>query len=350
MPAPEYRRESPGRALPRRRKARPFFLFVPTRVHGDGRGERCLGGYHPAEVRFWWSVVLSAFVLLSTGTGVAQPVTGGAAVRIDAAPWAVHITQTSGSEAETCGGSILDPAHVLTAAHCLYDAAGTQASARDLFVRAGISDARSPLATDAEQSRAVSAVRVFPGYTWTGGTSPGDVAVLTLTRPLALRGPSVQAVALPPADTPFPAGAQAALAGFGRESAGLPSNGSLRLFSGTVDTQAACGAMFDRVLPTADGASLCASSPSSSICSGDSGSGLVTAAAPRMLIGVVSSGRADCSPGSEGLFTYVGAPQILGFLAANTAPRCAAPARPRTKAIRSERCAKARQTTVSAAP
>jgi secreted trypsin-like serine protease len=270
-------------------------------------------------VRFWSSVVLSAFFLLSTGTGVALPVTGGAALRIDVAPWAVLITRTSGSGAEVCGGSILDPAHVLTAAHCLYDASGTQASSRDLFVRAGISNARSPLTTDAEQSRAVSSARVFPGYTWTGGASSGDVAVLTLAQPLALVGSAFQAVALPPAGTPYPAGAQATLAGFGREFAGVPSNGSLQLFSGTVNTQTACGAIFDRVLPTADDTGLCASSPSSSICSGDSGSGLVTVAAPRTLIGVVSSGRADCAAGSDALFTYVGAPDIRTFLAANTA-------------------------------
>lgn len=266
-------------------------------------------------MRFCGSVLFGAILLLFTSPGVALSVTGGTSVRVDAAPWAVLVTQVSDNGAEVCGGSILDSAHVLTAAHCLFAESGTQAAARDLFVRAGVSNARSPLATDAEQSRPVSSVRVFPGYTWTGAAASNDVAVLTLARPLVLAGPTVEAVALPPAGSPFPAGVQASLAGFGREFPGVPSNGSLQLFSGTVDEQSACGPVAARVDTGADGTSLCASSPSSSLCSGDSGSGLVTVGALPRLIGVVSSGRADCAAGSEGLFTYVGAPQILAFLA-----------------------------------
>src|SRR5262249_48250520 len=43
-------------------------------------------GYHPAEVRFCWSVLFSAFLLLSTNSAAALSVTGGTSVRVDAGP------------------------------------------------------------------------------------------------------------------------------------------------------------------------------------------------------------------------------------------------------------------------
>src|SRR5262249_21000503 len=98
-------------------------------------------GYHPAEVRFCWSVLFSAFLLLSTHLAAALSGTVGAFVRVDADPWAVLISQVSRNGAEVCGGAILASAYVFPAALCVYDASGPQASVRDLFVRAGISNA-----------------------------------------------------------------------------------------------------------------------------------------------------------------------------------------------------------------
>jgi hypothetical protein len=207
---------------------------------------------------------------------------------------------------------------VLTAAHCLYDPGGTQASPADLSIRAGISNTVAPLATDAEQDRGVSSFRVDNGYAWSHGAAADDIAVLTLAAPLELGGAAVEAVALPTPGAPLPRGA-AAVAGFGRQSAGAPPDGSLRETAETIVTQGGCSGLAPAGAP-----SLCAASAAGTVCSGDSGSGLVTAA--RTLVGVASAGPADCTPGSEALFTYVGDAEILGFIEADVpAPPAAAP-------------------------
>ncbi len=268
------------------------------------------------------------FFLVSSIGDVAlssRQVVGGTPIQVQAAPWAVLVRQGSSTGTLQCGGTIIDAVHIVTAAHCVYDLNGNQAQPSALSVRAGISNV-VPLATDGEQDRAVSSISVDPGYVWTLGAGVDDVALLTLAAPLDLTGTAVQAIALPTLGAAYPAGAQAELAGFGRQSAAAPSDGSLQQMSATVAAQAACAAAGTGTSPT-NPASLCASSGSSAVCFGDSGSGLVTAGSPPTLVGVVSSGPADCSPGSSGLFTYIGAPEILSFLPTEptTAPAALAP-------------------------
>src|SRR5438876_5591628 len=82
-------------------------------------------------------------------------VSGGSTIQVQAAPWAVFVKQTTGSGALQCSGSIVDSLHVLTAAHCVYDLNGAQASITSLTIRAGISSYTAPLGSDAEQDRTV---------------------------------------------------------------------------------------------------------------------------------------------------------------------------------------------------
>ena len=243
---------------------------------------------------------------------------------MQSAPWAVYIQQATATTRFSCTGSIVDASHVLTAAHCVFDEAGNMAQPSQLLVRAGISSFPTPLATDAEQDRTVTAVRIHPGYTWTGAPTPDDVAVLALSTPLDLSGPAVQAVALPTPGASYPAGTPVGLAGFGRQSPTGGTTGTLEWMTGTVDPQGSCGEPGGGLIAN-NGIVICASSSTSAVCNGDSGSGLVTVDPQPTLIGVVSAGSAACQAGSHSLFTYTGAPEILQFVQGSdeppTAPR-----------------------------
>jgi hypothetical protein len=88
----------------------------------------------------------------------------------------------------------------------------------------------------------------------------------------------------------------------------------------TVDDQGVCSP--DGVkqgLTPYNGITLCASTPSSAVCNGDSGSGLVTSGSTPVLIGIASS-TIGCDAGSRGVFSYVGAPEILQFLQGSDTP------------------------------
>jgi hypothetical protein len=246
-------------------------------------------------------------------------VVGGSTIQVQAAPWTVFVQYQSGNTRYLCTGSVVDASHILTAAHCVYDDAGRLATPAALTVRAGVSNFSAPLPTDAEQDRPVSLIRVHPAYLWSGRPSADDVAVIGLATPLDLSGPAVNAVALPNAGSPFPVGAAVGLAGFGRQSPTVQTSGPLSWMTATVDPQGECSSSRGG-LTLSNAITVCASAPSGAVCNGDSGSGLVTTTTTPTLIGVVSAGATGCDPGSHGLFTYTGAPEILQFVQGDDHP------------------------------
>ena len=266
----------------------------------------------------------TAAAILAGQASPALQVVGGSGIEVQSAPWAVYIEQTTATARFSCTGSVVDASHILTAAHCVFDEAGAQAQPSQLLVRAGISSFPTPLTTDAEQDRTVASVRIHPGFTWTGAATPDDVAVLALSTPLDLSGSAVQAVALPTPGSSYPAGTPVGLAGFGRQSPTAGATGTLAWMTAAVDAQGSCGGPGGGLIAN-NGIVICASSPTSAVCNGDSGGGLVTLGQQPTLIGVVSAGSASCQAGSHSLFTYTGAPEILQFVQGNdeppTAPR-----------------------------
>ncbi len=257
-------------------------------------------------------------MILAVPASPSVRVFGGTVIQVQAAPWTVFVQEQAGSVRFLCTGSVVDALHVLTAAHCVFDEAGNMAQPSALSVHAGVSNFSAPLPGDLEQDRSISSFRVHPGYAATGKPTPDDVAVLALSSPLDLSGPAVQAVALPSPGMPFPAGAAVGLAGFGRQNPTIATSGPLDWMTATVDPQGNCGGpggLIDN-----NGILLCASSPTSAVCSGDSGSGLVTTTGTPTLIGVVSAGSTSCDPGGQGLFTYTGAPEILQFIQGSDTP------------------------------
>jgi Trypsin len=260
--------------------------------------------------------------VLAGAAASAVRVVGGTSIQIQAAPWAVFVESVAGSAEYVCSGSVIDASHVLTAAHCLYDEAGNAVPVGSLTVMAGVSNVVAPSPTDAEQERSVSAVRVHPGYVHTTTDAADDVAVLTLAAPLDLSGPDVQAVALPAPNAPFPAQAVVSIAGFGRQDPAMTNaSGALESMTATIDWQGDCDPSgVDTVIEFDDAVALCQSSPTSSICQGDSGAGLIDTNGPPTLVGVVNAAPAGCPIGGHGVSAYVGAPEILSFIEGNDQP------------------------------
>jgi hypothetical protein len=267
------------------------------------------------------------FVLLvalvgRAGAQSAVHVLGGAPTPIQVAPWTAFVAYDFGPEKYVCTGSVIDSLHVLTAGHCLYDPAGNLAPPSSLSVEAGVSNFLSPAPSDTEQLRSVASFRIHPKYVHPsdGSVASDDVAVLALTTPLNLSGAAVQAIQLPAPNPSFPRDATVTIAGFGLEDGTAHyASGTLESMTATVDDQGKCGDdTKDALVLINNAVILCTESPTSALCPGDSGSGVVTAGPTPTLLGVANGSR--CTIGGHTLSTYVGAPEILQFIKGDNKP------------------------------
>jgi hypothetical protein len=264
--------------------------------------------------------VAFAALAAALSVGSASGVVGGRSISIRSAPWSVFVQATyPGGGIYSCTGSIIDALHIVTAAHCLYSTSGALVQPSEVRVKAGVSNSLDPSPSDVLEDRQVSSFRIHPYFARTGRLSPDDVAVLELSSPLDLGGPDAQAVALPNVGAPYPVAASAMLAGFGDDRPRARESGPLVAMRATVPQQGHCGSPRARGLLPANGVTFCARSRVSALCDGDSGAGLVTTGSRPVLIGI-ATGNAKCKPGNQGLFQYVGAPEILRFIRGDNKP------------------------------
>lgn len=268
-------------------------------------------------------VVVAVVVGAAVWAGTARGLTGGHTISVRTAPWSVYIRSTfSHDEHLYCSGSIIDAGHVLTAAHCLASSRGTYVRPGGITIEAGVSNGIRQRSGDRRQTAGIRNFRVDPAYHAAGfgslSDAPHDLAVLALSRPLDLSRPTARSVALLPLGAPVPVGPGFELAGFGDVAADRVGPSSLKGTRMTVIPSKRC--------PIAR--SLCAYSPTSAICSGDSGAGLVAATGQPVLVGVAvsvfvgstSPTRNPCTPGRAGLYSYLGTNSARNFIHGTSPP------------------------------
>ena len=224
----------------------------------------------------------------------AEPrVLGGSQTSSEQAPWIVAVTDDAGHQ--FCGGALISPIKVVTAAHCAIDpASGVRRSPAGLRAVTG----RADLNTQDGEVAEVEQVWVHPEYK--GFARGHDVAVLTLRAPV--QRPSVSLVGQGD-PVPYQPGTVGRVYGWGRTTESGQNSPVLRSAEVPVADDATCGRAYGGFDA---GTMFCAGAPEGGrdACAGDSGGPFVVG---DRLVGVVSFGTGCGRPDSPGVYTRLAA-------------------------------------------
>jgi secreted trypsin-like serine protease len=284
-------------------------------------------------MRLRWALASTAALFaVSLLCAPAQAIINGTDTDVAHHPYQVALVQTGKSafESEFCGGSIRDPTHVITAAHCVFDnfltATGQPISPGSIAVVAGL----TTLSDETAQTVRIHVVDVSlnPGYSEL--SKRDDAAILTLdpAHPLPTGNPNIADIPIVGGtDWPQPLRTPLMVSGWGMTKTG---NYADTLQQTTVpllaDNDASCTGYTGF-----DGTSMvCAGDGTTDACFGDSGGPLVlpssSASGPvatDTLVGIVSFGGATCAdPKHPGVYTEAASMSpYLGLQTPPSAPR-----------------------------
>ncbi|XP_056326004.1 plasminogen activator, urokinase b [Danio aesculapii] len=243
------------------------------------------------------------------GEGRSMKVVGGALSTVERHPWmAAVFSRNSRGRFFTCGGSLISPCWILTAAHCFPD--GAQTSVHKLSVVLG-KKAINETDVQNEQEFRVSKLFIHEHFDNTDGNFNNDIALLKIRGSdgrCAKESSLVKTVCIPGPNESLSDGTSCAVTGYGREHEGswfysqYLKEAKVRILSQDLcSSKAYYGNMITENM-------LCAGSPdwSSDACKGDSGGPLVCRVQDRVfLFGVVSWGEGCSRPFRPGVYAKV---------------------------------------------
>jgi hypothetical protein len=219
--------------------------------------------YSRGRLRLALFGMLVASVML-TAPGESLAIIGGSAEPDAGFPWVVHVTET-----RDCGGVLIAPTWVLTAAHC----AESNTRFRGARVSYSRTDPTTGVTTSDTKSTGQNSVFLHPDYV--AGSADNDLALIRL--PSAFNDPLVQ-----PAELPTSPSATSMVGTIAN-----PHSNDLELAPGSVKVVRA--RIFSLALK-----SFRVSLPTASMCEGDSGSGFVVQSdGHNVVTGIASQSNAE---------------------------------------------------------
>ncbi|MEW2283016.1 serine protease [Streptomyces sp. NPDC047841] len=226
----------------------------------------------------------SALLASPTASAAPQPIVGGTTTTTTAYPFMMQITDAS--QNQFCGGTLVAPNKVVTAAHCM--AGETTGSVRVVGGRTYLNG------TNGTVSR-VSKIWINPDYT--DATNGDDVAVLTLSTSM----PYTTAKYVTSSQTSvYAAGTTARILGWGTTSENGGSSNQLRTATVPVVSDSSCRSSYGSDFVQSD--MVCAGYTSGGVdtCQGDSGGPLLIGG---VLAGITSWGEGCAEAGYPGVYT-----------------------------------------------
>ncbi|MEV0641293.1 serine protease [Streptomyces sp. NPDC050619] len=225
-------------------------------------------------------------VLIGAPTAVAapQPIVGGTTTTTTAYPFMMQITDAS--QNQFCGGTLVSPTKVVTAAHCMVGR--TPSSVRVIGGRTYLNGTNGTVSQ-------VSKIWINPDYT--DATNGDDVAVLTLSTSMSY----TPAKYVSSSDTGvYAAGTTARIIGWGTTSAGGSSSNQLRTTTVPTVSDSSCASSYGSDFVASDMVCAGYDEGGKDTCQGDSGGPFLIEG---VLAGITSWGEGCAQAGYPGIYT-----------------------------------------------